>query len=186
MFTPPLPIDTGRLQLRAFVPDDFDALFSYRSRPDVARFLLHKHETAEQVRERLERSRKRTSWEQEGDGLVLAVVHGELLVGEVHLHWTSEQNRTAEIGFLFHPDHQGLGYAREASTAMLRLAFDTLDVHRVIGQCDARNTASSGLMRRLGMREEALFRQSDLVDGEWRDGQVFAILRQEWREQLGS
>jgi RimJ/RimL family protein N-acetyltransferase len=36
---PGLPIVTERLRLRAFRPDDFDAVFAMQSRPDVARFL---------------------------------------------------------------------------------------------------------------------------------------------------
>ena len=41
--------------------------------------------------------------------------------------------------------------------AILDLAFGELGLHRVYGRTDARNEGSIGLMRRLGMREEAHF-----------------------------
>ena len=86
----------------------------------------------------------------------------------------------AELGFSVHPDHHGQGLAREAAEAMLRVAFEDYGLHRVIGRCHAANDASSGLMRRLGMRQEAHFVRNEMIKGEWTDELVFAILRDEW------
>ena len=47
-----------------------------------------------------------------------------------------------------HPDHHGRGYAREAAQAALRLGFEGLDLHRIYGRCEPRNTASAALMQR--------------------------------------
>jgi RimJ/RimL family protein N-acetyltransferase len=63
---------------------------------------------------------------------------------------------------------------------MLRLGFEVFELHRIIGRCDARNDASAGLMRRLGMRQEAHFVQNELFKGEWGDELVFAMLASEW------
>ena len=64
---------------------------------------------------------------------------------------------------------------------LLFLAFERLEAHRVFGRTDARNEASARLMRRLGMREEAHFREAEIFKGEWGDELVFAILEDEWR-----
>jgi RimJ/RimL family protein N-acetyltransferase len=63
---------------------------------------------------------------------------------------------------------------------MLRLGFATLDLHRVIGRCSAHNVASAGLLKRLGMRQEAHLIDCRKVNGVWREELVFAILRREW------
>ena len=63
---------------------------------------------------------------------------------------------------------------------MLQISFGQFGLHRIIGRCDARNTASSGLLERLGMRREAHFRQNEYVKGEWCDELVYAILAEEW------
>jgi RimJ/RimL family protein N-acetyltransferase len=94
--------------------------------------------------------------------------------------YRSETHRQGEIGFVLHPDHQGKGYASEAARAMLRLGFEQLDLHRVIGRCEARNDASARLMERLGMRREGHLVENEWVKGEWQSELVFAMLAAEW------
>jgi RimJ/RimL family protein N-acetyltransferase len=78
------------------------------------------------------------------------------------------------------PDHAGRGYATEAARRLLRLAFEELDLHRVIGRLDTRNEASARLMQRLGMRREAHFVENQFNQGRWESELVYAILRDEW------
>jgi RimJ/RimL family protein N-acetyltransferase len=89
-------------------------------------------------------------------------------------------HRGGELGFIFHPDHSGRGYAIEAAGVVLGVAFGEFGLHRVTGSCDARNLASARLMERLGMRREAHFHSNEYVKDEWCDELVYAILREEW------
>lgn len=98
------------------------------------------------------------------------------VVGDVAL-WTEGADPTkAEIGWVFHPDHGGHGYATEAATAMLRVAFDHYRLRRVVAQMDARNTASARLAERIGMTREAHLRQDWWSKGEWTDTVVYGML----------
>ena len=63
---------------------------------------------------------------------------------------------------------------------MLGFAFEVAGMHRVYARCDARNVASAKVMARLGMRQEAHFRQNEWFKGEWTDELVFAILADEF------
>ncbi len=130
----------------------------------------------------LEERIARPTLEAEGDKLVLAIVTkaGGSFVGDVTLIWFSQEHRQGEIGFVLHPDHNGQGYGREAALEILRLGFEDLGLHRIIGRCDARNAASAGLMERLGLRREAHLRQNELFKGEWADEFVYAMLAAEW------
>jgi RimJ/RimL family protein N-acetyltransferase len=56
-----------------------------------------------------------------------------------------------EIGWRLRPDAQGHGYAREAAEACLTAAFDRLDAPHVVALTIVENSASWGLMQRLGM-----------------------------------
>ena len=87
----------------------------------------------------------RTAITAEGDVLTLAIVPADVghSVGDVTLFWRSEEHQAGEIGFILHPDHQGQGYAREASKALLALGFEQLGLHRISGRLDARNIASA-------------------------------------------
>lgn len=60
------------------------------------------------------------------------------------------------------------------------LAFRELDLHRICAHTDGRNTASTGLMHALGMRQEAHLRENEIFKGEWGDEVVCAVLRGEW------
>lgn len=153
------------------------------SHEDVVRYLYWDIRNREQVAAMLERRQAQTSIEREGDALILAVELPETgrVIGDVLLHWTSEVHRQGEIGFVFHPDYQGMGYASEAALVTLRLGFEELGLHRIVGRCEAANAASARLMMRLGMRQEAHFRENEFVKGKWDDEFVFAILKREWK-----
>jgi RimJ/RimL family protein N-acetyltransferase len=177
------PIETERLTLRAFRLDDLEAVLDTRSRPDVVRYLYGDEQTREQVAVTLAERLSQTSLEHDGDVLALAAERREdrRVIGDLTLVLRSVHHRQAEIGFVFHPDAQGQGYARESASAVLDVAFGTAGMHRVYGRTDGRNEASAGLMRRLGMRQEAHFRHNEIFKGDWGDELYFAILEDEWR-----
>jgi RimJ/RimL family protein N-acetyltransferase len=183
MLRPDYPITTERLVLRPFTPGDLDALNSFQSRADVARYLYwgprSRAESAAALAKRVHSSTLR----EEGQLLAIAVELAETgrLIGDLNLDYRSSEHRMAEVGFVFHPDFHGQGYAAEAATELLRLGFEDLGLHRIIGRCDGRNTASAGLMERLGMRQEAHLRENELVKGVWTDELVFAMLEDEWK-----
>jgi RimJ/RimL family protein N-acetyltransferase len=118
----------------------------------------------------------------EGDWFSAAAVERAtgITVGGLAFHWVSERDKTAEIGFVFDPCHQGKGFATEASRALIDWAFASAGMHRVIGQLDARNAASARVLEKLGMRLEAHLVENEWVKGEWQSGLVYALLDREW------
>jgi RimJ/RimL family protein N-acetyltransferase len=185
MLKPAYPITTARLLIRPFTMDDLDALHDIQSREDVTRYLLWGPRSRAEVTEKLAERLGMTVLEREGDSLVLAVELRDsgVLIGDVNLFWLSEEHRQGELGYVLHPDHYGRGYAGEAATEMLRLGFDGLGLHRIIGRADGRNAASCRVMEKLGMRREAYFVQNEIVKGEWTDEVVYAMLASEWADR---
>jgi RimJ/RimL family protein N-acetyltransferase len=181
------PIATERLVLRPFTQDDFDALFAYQSRPDVARWLEWGARTEDEVRAALAKKIAAVAIVDEGDVLALAMTRKDTgaLVGDAILCLVSAEHRTGEIGYIVHPDHQGLGYTTEACREMLRIGFEDVGLHRVIGRLDARNLASARVLEKLGMRREAVFVDNEMIKGEWTSEAVYAILDREWRAAEG-
>jgi RimJ/RimL family protein N-acetyltransferase len=161
---------------------DLDPLWGYQRLPEVAEHMLWEPRDLMQVTVALQRMVKEDRLAREGDCLSLAVVDRAtgVLVGQVELVWLSDRNGQGEIGYVLDPRYQGAGLATEAAREVLRLGFDGLRLHRVIGRCSAANTASAALLERLGMRREAHFRQNQLVKDAWRDEYVYAMLRTDW------
>src|SRR5687767_4034209 len=100
MLRPEYPIETERLTIRPFELEDFDQLYSYHSRPDVARYLYWDARNATEARAALDRKIGESTLTDEGRGLSLAVVWREVdrIVGDVSLRWLSRDNRQGEIG----------------------------------------------------------------------------------------
>ncbi|MEU8225510.1 GNAT family N-acetyltransferase [Kribbella sp. NPDC048915] len=180
-----LPIETDRLTLRRYVEDDYDDLLRLQSNLDVARYLLYDARTPEQVKESLASRLIDVSMDTDGQALSLAVILRDTgrHLGEVTLFVNSTEHRTGELGYVFHPESHGHGYAAEASVELLRLGFEELGMHRIIARLDARNTASANLLRRLGLRQEAHFVRNEFLKGEWTDELVFAMLADEWADR---
>jgi RimJ/RimL family protein N-acetyltransferase len=180
---PAYPIETDRLLLRPLVEDDFDTLFAYQSRDDVTRYLYWEARTKDEVRAALETKMAHIAIANEGDFIALAAIRKDTgeMVGDFTLEFLSEVHRQGEMGFIVHPDHQGRGYATEGGRVMLRIAFEDLGLHRVIGRAEARNTGSARVLQKLGMREEAHLIENEFVRGEWQSERIYAMLGNEWR-----
>jgi RimJ/RimL family protein N-acetyltransferase len=180
-----LRLESERLLLRPFAPDDFAALHAIQSREDVSRWLYWGPRDEDEVRDVLAKKIARTALVLDGDSLSFAVVLKESceVIGESVLFLRSARHRQGEIGFAVHPDHHGCGYATETGRLLLELAFGQFELHRVIGRLEPRNTASARVLERLGMRKEAHLVENELVKGEWQSEAVYALLEREWRGQ---
>lgn len=178
------PVHTTRLTLRRATVDDLDATWAYRRLPEVSRWLTSAPTTVEEYRERF------VDPERLALGVVVerdATVIGDLMV-KVGDAWAQAevmeqaQGVQAELGWVFHPDHVGQGYATEAVRELVRLCFEQLGLRRVTADCFAGNEASWRLMERVGMRREVHTRRESLHrSGEWLDGMGYALLADEWR-----
>jgi len=172
-------VTTARLSLRLHRESDLERLVAIYSRPDVARFLLEEPWTLESGAAHLERRLTRTGLDEPSGSLALAVEREGLLIGAVSVWRTEQERRTVEVGWTLDPAYGGNGYATEAVTAVLQLAFERHDVHRAVAQMDARNDTSARLATRTGMRQEAHFRSDFWSKGEWTDTVIFAVLGSE-------
>jgi RimJ/RimL family protein N-acetyltransferase len=185
VFRPVVPILTERLELRLFTMDDVDDVWAYQRLPEVGRHMLWAARDREQSRDAVVRMTAETGLEKDGDYLTFAVMVAGIsrVIGHAELGLVSAEHLQGEIGYVFHPSFHGKGYATEAAREMLRLGFAEVGLHRIVGRCSARNTASAKLLARLGMRQEAHFVDCRRVNGEWREELVYAILRNEWLRQ---
>jgi RimJ/RimL family protein N-acetyltransferase len=182
-FRPEYPVRTPRLHLRPLSDQDTDTLVSCYSLPAVHRYIPIGPLSVQQVKTRLRSGPwSRSTLEKEGDvlGLGVEIASTGELIGDVMLMWTSTRHESGDLGWVIHPSHEGPGFGTESGRALLQLAFDGLELHRVVARVDARNTRSLRLAERLGMREEARLIQNRWSDDEWTDEVDFAMLADEW------
>ncbi len=88
----------------------------------------------------------------------------------------------AQIGWALREDCWGQGYAREAAEMVLRLAFERFGITTLFSQTSQGNTASWGLMQKLGMSRRA---DLDYVDTDYppqdNPTMVYSLTREDWQ-----
>lgn len=78
------------------------------------------------------------------------VVDGEFL-GIISLH-PHHNGAETEVSYAVLPEYQGFGHATEALVGLLRYAFGTLDLKRILAETQIRNEPSIRLLERAGMK----------------------------------
>ncbi len=177
-----MTLKTDRLILRPFERSDLDEVLSYYSLPEVQRYLDWKARDKMEAEAAFESMRKQKRLTRPGEILTLGIVRKAdgALIGHVSLRWTDATAGQGEIRFAIAPHFRRQGYCREAVTAMLDLAFDDYKLHRVFAVTAGDNLASAKLLKKLGMRLEAHYREHVLFQGEWDEELHFAVLSREW------
>ncbi|WP_099205351.1 GNAT family N-acetyltransferase [Scatolibacter rhodanostii] len=173
-------MDTQRLTIRKFQPDDWRAMHQYLSKEEVVQYLPYDVLTEKEAKkEALRRSKGNEFY-------AVCLKSTGQLIG--NLYFAERKFGTWEIGYVFNSEFQGKGYAFEAVTGCIKEAF-AHGVHRITALCDPRNEASWRLMEKIGMRKEAhffenmFFKKNQQGNPIWVDTFEYAILSSEWKEK---
>lgn len=77
--------------------------------------------------------------------------------------------QNANLGYDLDRRYEGKGLMTEAARAVIRFAFDTLRLHRLLAGYLPHNARSAAVLKRLGFEIEGRQRSFLFVDGAWRD-----------------
>jgi ribosomal-protein-alanine N-acetyltransferase len=148
-----LEIETGRLRLRLFRPQDMEAACHIWRDPLVTKYINDGEPLPrEQVRKFLTRSRE--FWTAHGFGQ-FALLHksDQKLIGYCGFKFLEE---TGEVELLYGmlPGYWNQGLMTEAARACLRYAFEQTPLERIVAIAEPTNTGSWRIMEKVGMRHE--------------------------------
>jgi len=87
-----------------------------------------------------------------------------------------------EIGFALIPSERGKGYCTEAVKIMLDYLFASKEIVRIQATTHVENKASQKVLEKAGFTREGTIRKMLFISGEWADGYLYSILREEWKE----
>jgi len=144
-------LETPRLLLRRWRPDDLDTLARWHVDPELMRHMGKPSFTREEVEADFRRFEQH--WEEHGFGLWAAEekASGEL-VGRAGLAYHRVWSNDPEVGWLIDRPWQGRGLATDAGAACVEYALGELGFERVVSICTAENAASRRVMEKLGFR----------------------------------
>ena len=169
-----IEIETPRLLLRRWKPEDVPALARIYADPEVIRYMaaMTPETTGRQVR------RFMRGWEQDGFSLCAAVYRSTgRLIGRIglirHRDWP-EKDSPVEVGWLLDRRFWGRGLATEGGRASLRYGFERLGLERIISIASPENITSRRVMQKCGLEYGGATR--------WRGHDVvwYAIDRSTW------
>jgi ribosomal-protein-alanine N-acetyltransferase len=107
------------------------------------------------------------------------VEHDGRVIGKAGL-W-----KAPEIGFILHPEAWGRGFAGEALRAVIPHAFVRFSVPALIADVDPRNSASLGLLDKLGFAVTGRAERTYEVGGQWCDSVYLTLYREAWTKGQG-
>ena len=182
--TPELPsptLRTARLHLRPFDEGDADALFALHSSASVLRYWDAPPWSGRGRAGRFIAACRQMAEEGTGARLAIDRVSDGAFIGWCSLTRWNPEHRSASLGYCLDEAAWGHGYATEAARALLKWAFETLDLNRVQAEADTRNAASARVLEKLGFVREGTLREDCVVAGVVSDSWVFGLLRREWQ-----
>lgn len=179
----PIVIPTKTLTLRFLNEADLPAVYDIFSHPEVMRYWSYPPWTERsQAQQWLMRVQEgyRT-----GNDLQFGIERraDRVLVGTCTLFQFHITSRRAEIGYALGRPYWGAGYMNNALQALVRYAFQTLDLNRLEADIDPRNVASAKTLERLGFQKEGYLRERWIVGNEVSDSCLYGLLRREWEER---
>jgi RimJ/RimL family protein N-acetyltransferase len=146
-------METDRLRLRPFRPDDVDELARWLARAEFSRHLGGPWSRV-RVEEMVERATRHHAEHGFGPLAVEDKATGAL-VGRSGLAFHSAWPADPELGWWIAPERQGEGLATEAGSCCLEDGFDRLGLPRIVSIALEANVPSRRVMTKLGFRLHA-------------------------------
>jgi RimJ/RimL family protein N-acetyltransferase len=179
---PRASIETARLLLRPWQPDDLAELTRLLTDPVVTRYIVVSTPfSSEDVAE--VHARTMEQWERNGFGPWAAIEKATgRWVGRIGLdelpHWPGPHK--VEVGWELHRAFWGRGLATEGGRAGVRHGFEAVGLERIISATMATNTASRRVMEKCGLHFQGELAMAGTTVA-W-----YAIDRADWQaEQVG-
>ena len=176
-------LETERLILRRFVPEDAEAFFrNWASDPEVARYLTWPaHESVAVTRRLLEEV-----WipkYQRPDYYNWAIIWKETgePIGNVEGFHLREDEGEITLGYCMSQSFWGRGIMPEAVREVMKFFFCQVGLNRIQADHDTRNPKSGRVMQKCGMQYEGTLRQKLMTGSSGlADVCVYGILKSEF------
>ena len=176
-------VETERLLLRQFIPDDYENLSALLSDPEVTRYLSPGRPATREEMDHIFPSIRR-HWDRHGFGrwAVARKDTGEF-IGYGGLRLLVD---TPEVVYHLARRYWGMGLATEVATASLSYGFGERHFDSVVAVAMPGNAASFRVMEKAGMRREGereyfgmSLMQYRITRSEYRPGTAFYALRRD-------
>jgi ribosomal-protein-alanine N-acetyltransferase len=183
MFNKNMRIETERLLIRPFITEDRDSIYNIMKDEKMYEY------TPDEPWKSFEDADgfiKLTSWLYDLNHknfrhfFAITEKQNETMIGFCGVGGIAYDRSENEIFYSIGCKYWGQGYATEAAKAMLRYAFDTLELSKVIGVVHPKNIASNRIMDKIGLKKTGVLsrlpEEFQFFNGEY----VYLLNREEY------
>lgn len=174
-------IETERVLLRPIESLDNEQVFSYRSDAETNKYQGFVPKELEEVNSFIAKNPAEINQPESWFQFVIIEKKSNTIIGDIGIHFIGDDGFQSELGCTLSKDFHGKGFANEAMKIILNYLFKSLNKHRIICSVDPKNSGSIKLLEKLNFRKEAHFKESLLINGEWTDDIIYALLKHEWK-----
>lgn len=169
-------LETERLIIRPTIITDVTKIHEMLSDEDTMKFFVEGVYSKEKVYEFINRNQK------EPHHFTILLKSSSRIIGKISYNPWFEKY-TKEIGWILFKTAEGNGYATEAATAIVKYAFETEKIHRLVGTCDPNNIASINICKKIGMKLEGNFKKCIYYKEDiWWDELFYSLLEEDYFE----
>ncbi|MGB0931621.1 MAG: GNAT family N-acetyltransferase [Chitinophagales bacterium] len=111
-----------------------------------------------------------------GSELVFGIWFRGKFAGMIGLHDINRNQRKAVIGYWLGGEYTGKGIMTKACNAVIKHAFEELNLHRIEIQCAVGNTKSSAIPKRLGFQYEGTLKGGEWLYDRFLDLEVYGLI----------
>jgi len=173
----------NKIYLRAIEPDtDLQKCYYWVNDRMLTKFLaLHMPYSKGFEKEWLEKAAKHQH--ERAYHLAIVVKANDQYIGNVGLMEINSLNRNAELGIMIGDrTYWNQGYGTEAVKLMCRYGFKNLNLHRIFLKVFSHNERAIRCYEKAGFKHEGTLRDSNFINGEYRDSLIYGILEKEFKE----
>ena len=181
-------IETERLILRTFREEDASDLYEYLNEPMVHCFASMKIKSLEEAKSAVQERAKNKEYY-----FAIVLKENGKAIGEIdampETPAPDEKNAVLDTFspcWMLNPAYQGKGYAFEAAKAFFDYLFRQKGARRIYAYTEDNNLPSQNLCKKLGMRQEGIFREFVTFVNDENGNPIYentiqwAILKKEW------
>jgi RimJ/RimL family protein N-acetyltransferase len=162
-----IELETNRLIIRNFLPDDWQVLQEVVSQYQASEWAKYEDPWPTSTEEVQGMAKFFASGD---DYLAVCLKEPGKLIGLIAIERRKDhEGQIHNLGYVFHPGYYGHGYATEGCQAVMSYLFDQLGIKAILTGTRLENTPSVRLLERLGLHP--------IGQGEFR------ISKEEWRNQ---
>ena len=182
-------IETERLVVRCYNPSDAAMLAESidENVEHLKPWMPWVHSEPELFEVKVERLKRFRGEFDLGEDFIYGILNIEetRLLGGTGLH-TRIGDEQLEIGYWIHKDYLNQGLTTESTAALIKVAFEIIQIHRIEIHCDPVNFASAAIPRKLGFTHEGTLRAKTRFLDHWSDSMVWALLETEYSDSPSS